>query len=57
MGLAGGWLAPAALAVVEVAAREPFAAPVPFSIVDERTVGPARIVFCRLDGGTATNRA
>ena len=57
MGLASGWLAADALAVVEVEAREAFAAPSPFSIVDERTVGPARIVFCRLDGGTATSRA
>ncbi len=57
MGLADGWLAADALAVVEVEAREPFAAQPPFSIVDERTVGPARIVFCRLDGGTATSRA
>ncbi|VUX47232.1 16S rRNA (Guanine(966)-N(2))-methyltransferase RsmD [Candidatus Defluviicoccus seviourii] len=56
-GLARGWLAPDALAVVEVATAEPFAAPPPFRIVDERTVGPARIVFCRLDGGTATSRA
>ncbi|HRW61755.1 MAG TPA: 16S rRNA (guanine(966)-N(2))-methyltransferase RsmD [Defluviicoccus sp.] len=57
MSLTSGWLAPDALAVVEVATVEPFAAPPPFSVVDERTVGPARIVFCRLDGGTATNRA
>lgn len=57
MALASGWLAPDALAVVEVATAEPFPAPPPFSIVDERTVGPARIVFCRLDGGTATSRA
>ncbi len=57
MGLASGWLAPDALAVVEVATAEPFAVPPPFSIVDERAVGPARIVFCRLDGGTATSRA
>ena len=46
--LARGWLAPDALTVVEVEAREPFAAPPPFSIVDERVLGPARIVFCRL---------
>ncbi|MFZ1413982.1 MAG: RsmD family RNA methyltransferase [Defluviicoccus sp.] len=48
-GLARGWLAPDALAVVEVEARERFAAPPPFSIVDERVHGPARIIFCRLD--------
>lgn len=47
-GLAGSWLAPDALAVVEVEAREPFAAPPPFSIVDQRVLGPARIVFCRM---------
>jgi 16S rRNA (guanine966-N2)-methyltransferase len=57
MSLAGGWLAPEALAVVEVGAREPFAAPPPFRIVDERVLGPARIVFCRLDRGTATSTA
>lgn len=45
-GLAGqGWLAGDALAVVEVAAAEPFAPPAGFEAVDERTYGAARLVF------------
>ncbi|MBC7952435.1 MAG: 16S rRNA (guanine(966)-N(2))-methyltransferase RsmD [Rhodospirillaceae bacterium] len=40
-----GWLAPGALAVVEVAAKEAFAPPAGFTIVDERTYGAARLVF------------
>jgi 16S rRNA (guanine966-N2)-methyltransferase len=43
-----GWLAPAALAVVEVAAKEAFTPPDGFEVVDERTYGAARLVFCRL---------
>lgn len=46
-GLAHGWLAPEALVVVEVEAREPFPAPPQFSIADQRTIGPARVIFCR----------
>jgi 16S rRNA (guanine966-N2)-methyltransferase len=46
-----GWLAPRALAVVELAAREPFAAPPAFTIIDERRYGAARLVFLRRDGG------
>ena len=42
-----GWLAPEALAVVEVAAREAFTPPDGFEILDERTYGAARLVFCR----------
>ncbi len=46
--LAGaGWLADGAVAVVEVAAREPFAAPAGFAIADERIYGAARLVFLR----------
>ena len=56
-GLAGGWLAADALAVIEVEVRESFVAPPPFSIVEERGVGPARILFCRLDRGSATSTA
>ena len=47
-GLAGrGWIAPGAVCVVELAAREPFASPADFKAVDERTYGPARVVFLR----------
>jgi 16S rRNA (guanine966-N2)-methyltransferase len=42
-----GWLAPAALAVVEVAAREPFAAPDGFETLGERVSGAARFVILR----------
>lgn len=48
-GLAQRWLAPNGLCVVEVAGREPLAVPHPFSLIDERVIGPARIVFCRLE--------
>jgi 16S rRNA (guanine966-N2)-methyltransferase len=42
-----GWLAPAALCVLEVGAREELE-PVPgFTVVDERRYGAARIVFLR----------
>lgn len=40
-----GWLAPGALAVVEVAAKEAFSPPAGFTVVDERTYGAARLVF------------
>jgi 16S rRNA (guanine966-N2)-methyltransferase len=49
----GGWLADGALAVVEVAAREPFAPPAGFAIVDERSYGAARLVFLRCPAGTS----
>lgn len=42
---ARGWLAPGALAVVEVAAREILLPPPGFTIEDERTYGAARVVF------------
>lgn len=42
---ARGWLAPGALAMVEVAARETLTAPTGFTIEDERTYGAARVVF------------
>jgi len=48
---AAGWLTPAALAVVEVAAREPFAAPDGFAVLDERLYGAARLIFLRRDAG------
>ncbi len=44
---AAGWLAPGALAVVELMAREPFAPPADFEIIDERKYGKARVVFLR----------
>ena len=47
---AAGWLAADALAVVEVAAREPLPAPEGFAIIDERTYGAARLVFLRREG-------
>lgn len=40
-----GWLAPNALAVIEVAAREALTPPAGFEVVDERTYGAARLVF------------
>jgi 16S rRNA (guanine966-N2)-methyltransferase len=46
-----GWLAPRALAVVELAAREDFAAPPGFAMIDERRYGAARLVFLRREGG------
>jgi 16S rRNA (guanine966-N2)-methyltransferase len=47
-----GWLAPRALAVVELAAKEPFSSPAGFAMIDERTYGAARLVFLRREGGT-----
>ncbi len=44
---AAGWLAPGALAVVELIAKEPFAPPEGFEIVDQRKYGKARLVFLR----------
>src|SRR3954452_14289167 len=47
---ATGWLAPDALAVVEVAAREELPAPAGFAVIDERVYGAARLVFLRYNG-------
>jgi len=44
----GGWLARDALVIVEVAAREAFAPPPPFSLVEERVYGAARLCFLNL---------
>ncbi len=44
---AAGWLAPGALAAVELMAGEPFDAPAEFEILDERKYGKARVVFLR----------
>ncbi len=47
---AQGWIAPQALVVVEVAAAEAFASPLPgFVIAHERRYGAARLVFLRPD--------
>ena len=45
-----GWLAPRALAVVEIAAREDFATPSGFTMIDERRYGAARLIFLRREG-------
>ena len=47
---AAGWLAPGALAVVELMAKEPFTAPDGFAVLDERKYGKARVVFVRVPG-------
>ncbi len=44
---AAGWLAPGALAVVELMAKEPLALPEGFETLDERKYGKARLVFLR----------
>ncbi len=50
------WLAPGALAVVEVAAREPLVLPPAYTLLDERVYGAARLVFARLgDAAPATS--
>lgn len=40
-----GWLADGAVAVAEVAAREPLVPPPPFAVLDERIYGAGRAVF------------
>ncbi len=42
-----GWLAPGALAIVELAAREELVRPDAFTLLDERVYGAARLVFLR----------
>jgi 16S rRNA (guanine966-N2)-methyltransferase len=44
---AAGWIADGAACVVELAAREGFAAPAGFALLDERRYGAARIVVLR----------
>jgi 16S rRNA (guanine966-N2)-methyltransferase len=46
-GLRGGWLAPGARIVVELAAKEPLDLPVGFEVEQERRYGAARFVFLR----------
>ena len=50
---AAGWLAPDAMAVVEVAASEEFPPPLGFGRVDERVYGAARLVFIRRERAPA----
>ncbi len=45
-----GWLAPGALATVELMATEPFTPPAGFQTLDERKYGKARLVFLRAPG-------
>ena len=45
-----GWLTPRALAVVELAAKEPFSPPAGFAMIDERRYGAAKLVFLRREG-------
>jgi len=47
-----GWLAPRALSIVELAAKEPFSPPAGFAMIDQRVYGAARLIFLRNDGGT-----
>ena len=45
-----GWLAPAALCIVEVAAKEDFTPPDGFEVLEERRFGAGRFVFLRWRG-------
>ncbi len=47
---AAGWLAPGALAAVELMAKEPFTPPEGFETLEERKYGKARLVFLRAPG-------
>jgi 16S rRNA (guanine966-N2)-methyltransferase len=47
---AAGWLAPGALAAVELMAKEPFTPPDGFETLEERKYGKARLVFLRASG-------
>ncbi len=48
---AAGWLAPEALAVVELAAAEEWTPLSGFTPIDERVYGAARLVFLRYEPG------
>ncbi|MBM3542741.1 MAG: methyltransferase, partial [Alphaproteobacteria bacterium] len=48
-----GWLAPDALTVVELGARDSFAPPPNFEAVDERRIGDGRLVFLRFRAAPA----
>jgi len=45
-----GWIAEGALVIVEVAARDVFAVPEAFSMLEERKYGAARFIFLRYGG-------
>jgi 16S rRNA (guanine966-N2)-methyltransferase len=47
---AAGWLAPGALVVVELAARQALEPPPGFAPLDQRRYGAARLVFLRYEG-------
>jgi 16S rRNA (guanine966-N2)-methyltransferase len=53
---AAGWLAPEALAVVELATREELAPPAGFFLLDERVYGAARLAFLRRGKTTGDQR-
>jgi 16S rRNA (guanine966-N2)-methyltransferase len=44
---AGGWIADAALVIAEIGAKESFAPPEGFSLLDERSYGAAKFVLMR----------
>ncbi len=52
-----GWFEPGAIVTVEVGAREPFAAPAGFAVLDERRYGAARIVVLRAGATLPPGRA
>ena len=45
-----GWVAPRAVAVVELAVKEPFDPPAGFAMIEERRYGAAKLVFLRRQG-------
>jgi len=47
---AAGWLAPDALAVIEISAREEFVPPAGCTVIDQRVYGAARLLFLRREG-------
>ncbi len=49
--VAGAWLEPGGLCVIEEAAKADVAAPEGLALVDERTYGDTRILFCERDRG------
>ncbi len=46
----GGWLHPGALAVIELAAKDPFLTPPGFVSIDERRYGATRLIILRWPG-------
>jgi 16S rRNA (guanine966-N2)-methyltransferase len=45
-----GWLAPRAIAIVEIAADEAFSPPEGFTVIDQRKYGAAKLLFLRREG-------